>query len=375
MLTDHYLCSLLGNVAVISSVSFSALGNESDSEPVSENNDHGHSFYRNPEERREAGLGTPITDWLMISGLLELEREQARTNFIDGNTSTDKGNLVKTLQLGFDFKFSEFVEAELVIEAEDDDKSRLIIDEVLISWEWQEFGLTLGRYSPNFGEYYSHLITGPLLEFGETRANTVSIDYSFNEQVQIELFVLESEVDSSTHSNVFDWGMLLEWESEDESIRLGASYLSDIGESDEAFFDDFNHTYQDRVAAINAYALWGFESFEITAELLKTLQPINEFDDKFNQPEAFNFELAFYPTADSQLALRYETSDRLEDSPEKRYGVGVRWQLFNNINVAAEYLYAEYPVEVMQEQEDGEESEENSIDNEHQLALQISIEF
>jgi hypothetical protein len=360
---------------ILTCVSFRAESEQSNNQSAVASSDEGHHFYRNPEERREAGLGTAITDWLKISGLVELEREQARTHFIDGISSTEKGNLVKTLQLGFDFRFAEHVEAELVVEAEDDDKSRLIIDEVSISWEWDEIGLTVGRYSPNFGEYYSHLITGPILEFGETRANTVSIDYSFNEQLQIELFFLESEVDSSTKSNEFDWGMLLEWESEDESFRLGASYLSDIGESDEGFFYDFNSTYQDRIAALSAYALWGFDNVEITAEMVKTLTPIKEFDDKFNQPQAFNFELAFYPTADSQLALRYETSDQLEDSPEKRYGFGVRWQVFKNINVAAEYLVAKYPIEAMREGDESDESDENSIDDEYQLALQVSIEF
>lgn len=44
-----------------------------------EDNDPDNLFYKSPEERREAGLGQKINDWLTISALLEIEREQQRT--------------------------------------------------------------------------------------------------------------------------------------------------------------------------------------------------------------------------------------------------------------------------------------------------------
>lgn len=327
------------------------------------------TFYRTPEEKREAGLGTELTDWLVVSGLLEIEREQPRYELMNGSILRESVFTTKALQIGLDFSFSDNFEAEMVFEIEDEGKTRMKVDEAVIAWDWQDFGFTFGRYAPSFGEYYSHLVVSPMLEFGETRATTFTIDYSVKENLELSLFWLKSDVNSHAKSKNIDWGMALEWTSEDEAIRFGSSYLSDIAESDEGFFDDANNVYKQRVDAVSAYVFWGLEGYEFSAEMVKTLDQFVEFEHHINQPEAYNFEFAYFPMQELQIAFRYEMSRELEDMPEKRYGLGMRWLLFDNINIAADYLVGRYKaVEFADE-------DEELFKNDTTLAIQISIEF
>ena len=50
------------------------------------------------------------------------------------------------------------------------------------------------------------------------------------------------------------------------ALRVGVGYLSDLAESDERFLRAEGDRYIQRVSAWNAYALFGFDKFEITAE-------------------------------------------------------------------------------------------------------------
>ncbi|XOV81225.1 MAG: LbtU family siderophore porin [Aestuariibacter sp.] len=327
----------------------------------------GTQFYRSPEERREAGLGTQITDWLKVSGLIELEREQATFRLIDGVEFTEKEPLSKNIQLALDLTISEDLEAEVVLEVEKTDFTRSIVDEAAITWDIDEWSISAGMMSPSFGEYYSHLIVGPLLEFGETRAATLSVDYGLSDNWEIGAFIFRGQKGTQTNSGNIDWGLMTEWVNEDESMRFGLSYLSDLAESDENLLQEYEF-YQQSVDAISAYGFWGFEQFEITLEMVSALKAFQEFDAQQNKPKAYNAELAYYPSENLQLAIRYEISRELIDSPHTRIGMGVRWLAFPQMSIGIDYLYGEYNQII-------EDEEEVPIDHEHVLAAQISIEF
>ncbi|MDH3378587.1 MAG: hypothetical protein OEQ39_16800, partial [Gammaproteobacteria bacterium] len=77
-------------------------------------------IYRTPEERREAGLRHEITEWLSVSGLLELEDERQRNDFSDNQSRTEDQRAALTLQIGLDFTITQALRAEIILQAESD---------------------------------------------------------------------------------------------------------------------------------------------------------------------------------------------------------------------------------------------------------------
>ena len=72
-------------------------------------------IYSTPAERRDAGLGTEITEWLTASGLLEIETGNSRENY-SGRSDRRTSETDETLQLGLQLTFSETISSELVFE-------------------------------------------------------------------------------------------------------------------------------------------------------------------------------------------------------------------------------------------------------------------
>ena len=162
-----------------------------------------------------------MTDWLLFSGLVEIEKEYKKNNFSNGLERTEDGDIIPTVQIGLDFTFTDWLEAEFIYEAEYDRRFRDQIDEGLIALNLGKWGVNFGRQFPAFGEYYSHFVTGPLLEFGEIRKTSVIVDYSFNDQVEVSGFIFEGDIDKVGNYKENDWGLSFEYVSENEAIRFG----------------------------------------------------------------------------------------------------------------------------------------------------------
>ncbi len=326
-------------------------------------------IYRNPEERREAGVGRQLTDWLKVSGLLELEKEFIENNFSSNEKDKDYRRLVSTIQLGLDASIFDWLTAEVVFETENGDHHHSKIDEAFLNMEFDNFEIEVGKLTVPFGEYYSHFITGPLIEFGEARKDAAVVDYSFSESLEITGFVLKSEAKKLNRNNDYDWGAGINFSSESEALRLGIGYLSDLAESDERFLGDENDVYEKRVSAWNAYILAGFNKFELTAELVQANRGFTELDRNSDKPFAYNFELAYFPTYFTQLAVRMEQSDEFADQPRRQYGISGTWRFSKNVTVSAEYLHAEYKDDYILK------ANSEDLDDRDLIAAQLSIEF
>jgi hypothetical protein len=324
-------------------------------------------FYRTPEERREAGMGRELTDWLTVSGLLEIETAHAWDSFRGGEHDYEETE--ETLQLGFGLTLTETLGAELVFEYEaETGLSKL--DEGLLSYESEAWGAEAGRFYVPFGEYFSSFVIGPMLEFGETRVNALSVDYSWEDRAEVFAYVFESDVDKAGENNDKpDWGLGLELSSDDDAVKFGLNYISDIAESDEGLLEDFNNRYRSRVGGWNAYGIYGMEHSIVTAELVRADGKFDELDPEEDQPFAWNVELAWFPQPQYQIAVRLEHSDELADQPEWQYGVSVSWRIHKNINLVADYLYGDY--------KDGfvEDDKDNELRHRNLIAGQLAIEF
>ena len=333
-------------------------------------------IYRNPEERREAGLGRQITDWLQVSGLVEISKEYLEDNSRNGDKFREYDRPVTSLQLGLNFTFTDWLSAEVIFDSEYDFEAKS--DENQLTSEWEEafievslgeWDIQVGRLYVPFGEYYSYFATGPFLEFGETRGDGIVVDYSFNENFEISGFVFDSEVVRQNQDGSIDWGASLEYSSDDESIRGGLGYLSDLGESDERFLSEENDRYEKRVSAWNAYLLVGFEPFEFTAEYVKSNNRFREFDENEDRPEAFNIELAYFPASTLQFALRYEQSKEYADEPKHQYGISSTFAPIDHFTLTIEYLHGKYKRGFVEDDNDSD------LEDRDIVAIEASLEF
>lgn len=299
-------------------------------------------IYRNPEERREAGLGNQITEWLRFGGVVEIEKEWKK-NIIKGKDNLENPDPELAIELGFEVDYHDWLEAEVLFAIEENGRRHYQeLDEGLVGVNLGELGIKLGRLYVPFGVYYSHFVTGPLLEFGQTRGDALLMDYTFMDSVELAAYIFNSKVDRREDHNEIDWGVNFEYVSKDESIRMGVGYLSDLSESQDELLLDFNNNFLRRVPAWNVYALIGFSSFEMTAEVLRAAHTFKEFPKNANQPFAYNLELAYFPFQSIQFATRIEHSEELMDEPKWQYGISGTWALWENITVSADYLYGRY---------------------------------
>ena len=326
-------------------------------------------LYRSPSERREAGLHREVTEWLSISGLAEIETEHQDFDFAGGGSGGSDHTTTTTLQLGLDFSFTESIAAELVFEYEID-SGHALLDEGIVQYEGENFSIEAGRLYVPFGEYYSHFVTGPVLEFGETRGNALIVDYALTDSIDVFAFGIEGEAGKPGESGSrIDWGGGFEFASDDESILISAGYFSDMADTDEELLEDFDNRYRRRVGGINAHALIGGDGFEITAEYIGALQDFEELDDSEDRPWAANLEVAWFPLHDIMLAARIETSDEVPDAPELQYGLSASWLVGRHINIVVDYLYGEFANDFVFDDDD------NEIDSRHLLAAQLSLAF
>lgn len=325
-------------------------------------------IYSTPSERREAGLHRKLNDWLSVSGLVEVESVFDETSYRGGKADTHTDDTVTTLQLGLDFTLSETIGAEFVYEYEVDSGDS-VLDEGLLSFEGERLGLEAGRMYIPFGEYYSHFVTGPMLEFGETRGNALVLDVAVTGNLDVFAYGIGSEADEEGRSDAIDWGGGFELASDDEAYKAGINYFSDLAETDEQLLGDFNDVYEQRVPGLNAHLLLGFETFEVTAEYVGALRSFDELENDADRPRALNLEVAWFPLPYFEFAARFEASDELDDQPERQYGLSATWLIGRRINVAIDYLYGEYRNGFVFDDDD------NELQDRHQVAAQLSVLF
>ncbi len=328
-------------------------------------------IYRNPEERREAGLGRELTDWLRVSGLFETERENIKYKYQTDNTSpiTEEPGTVYTMQIGLDLQLSDWLDAQLVLESEYEVETHAQVDEAVLSAEFDSLGITLGRLNVPFGEYYSHFITDPILGISETRADTLIVDYSFFDSLELAAYLFENREKAAGDYSGNDWGVNLDFTSDQESIRLGLGYLSHLGSNSELITADIPDTEIQTASAWNMYALFGVSQFEVTTEYIKTNNKFLQVDNLPKHSTTYNFEFAYFLLNELQAALRYESSKEIVDQPNKQYGISITWRQGKYFLFSIEYLRGKYKSGTYFDESD------NEITGHRLIAGQIALEF
>ncbi len=298
-----------------------------------------------------------------LSGLIEAEASLA---YIEGGAEDDDLRL-STLQIGLQAKLTSWLGGHVIGLWKKDTTEPMVVDEAVLSLTspWQPGGLTpalhLGRQYLPFGRFESAMISDPLtLEFGETHSAAALLTLT-GERWSASTGVFEGSVDNGDEG-LDSWVLAVET-SPREGVTLGASWISDLAESDAELVQD-EGIYRDGVPGWSAFVALQQGDFGLTAEYLvalssfKTAQVDAGGDLTGRRPQAWNLELLWQPTDKVQLATRYEKSIDYQ-ADVRRFGATATYGLCNYALLAVEYLHADAAGD----------------DQTHTVTAQLAVEF
>jgi len=317
----------------------------------------------------EPGVLGSLGEFVTLHGLLEVEATLAKPE--GGDEASDL--TLATAQLSLETRLNDRVGGHLIllfeeVEGEDDD---LTVDEAVLSLSaprpllGQRAALQLGRMYLPFGRFASAMISDPLtLELGETR-NTAALVALEGELWTLSAGVFNGATDTAGDNNSIDsWVASLEVTPR-ENLAFGASYLSDLAESDIELVQDAT-LYGSSVDAASAFLSAQCGTFGFTAEYLAALDRFDAplvaagADLTGRRPSAWSLELDWQPLERLQLATRYEQAHDFQDDL-RRYGATASYGLYEHVVVGLEYLCA-----------DAKLAEDDPV---HQVTAQLALEF
>jgi len=325
-------------------------------------------LYRTNAERREVGAKREITSWLTASGLLEIDALREEFRLEKSRDMQIERVVAATVQLDLVASPWERLKGELVVEY-DTESDQLVAEEVIASLEMEPWELEGGiQYLP-FGVYISHFPSGPLLEFGETRAKAATLSYGLDERLDLALSLYKGRTRKvGTDAPGGNWAMGMEvWPL--ESLAFGLSYQSNLADSDVRLLSEEDNRYRRKVPGLSGYLIWVQRQFEVTFEALGALHPFRVLPPEIDQPRAWNLEFAHFPWPDFEWALRIEGSRELEDEPELRYGAALTWSLQRRASFTLEYLHGRFKSRFAANDED------EFYDHVNQFGAQLSFAF
>jgi hypothetical protein len=306
----------------------------------------------NIRERRATVTAEPLAPLTMnlgsirftLSGLLEVE---AGLVHIEGGEEEDDLRL-STVQLGLDAEFTPWLRGHVIGLWEEDATEPMVVDEAVLSLTspWSVGGhspaLHLGRQYLPFGRFDSAMISDPLtLELGETHTTAVLLTLD-GAVWNAALGTFTGAVDAGDNG-LDSWVLAIE-ATPREGITLGASWISDLAESDAGLVAD-ERLYRDDVPGWSAFLALQHGDVALTAEYLaavkrfKTEQVEAGEDLTGRRPQAWNLELAWQATEQLQVAGRYEEALDYQ-ADVRRYGATLSYGLCDFALLAFEYLHA-----------------------------------
>jgi hypothetical protein len=280
-----------------------------------------------------------------------------------------------------DAKIAEHVDGHVMFKWEEDD---LFVDEGFITLAGSEdfpAYLIAGRQYIPFGYFDSHFITDPVtLDLGETNEGAAVAGYRFGgEMVDIAVGAFNGRVKEIGQDDEIANFMGAVVVSPVENIMFGASYTSNLAAAN-SFSEQVTDLDGDGATDNITSFVGGYAAF-VTVSFLDRFKVIGEYvaaadefeagelydatDIKKRQPEAWNLELGFAVSDAWEIAVKYEGSEdgdagSGEFLPESQYGAVVNWGLFENTNLALEYLHGEF---------------ENDFQETDNITMQLAIEF
>jgi hypothetical protein len=300
--------------------------------------------YRTREEKREAGLNRELAPWLHFSTVMESEFNKEKTYFThrdSAKNSAKNGSIDPAMQLNLTATPHDNLEAEIIVEYTNDHRDPLL-DELLLSWQGERLTFITGRYYVPFGENSSNFNTDPLLEFSQTRADVLQLEYDHDDQWEVALYGFHGKARSVRSNSAWNWGINAETKLLDEHVTLGTGYISNLADANFQPLVDSGNRYQKAVAGWNLYLLGEWNRLGFSLEQTTSLAHFHELEFHEDRPSAFNAEVVYFLHHTLELGFRYEGANELADAVFKRHGIELTWRPNNRLNITTDYLQGDF---------------------------------
>jgi len=327
------------------------------------------------KEEEGVGLLSGLAEKIEVSGAVEAEVSYLKSKPKGEDEENESDISLSTVEFGLDIDINEYTKAHLLWLWEEGE-GPVDLDEGIITLGGTgtfPVYLSVGKLYVPFGNFETHFVSDPLtLEIGETRESAVVVGYA-NDLMETSFGFFNGDIDKANSDNVIENYVAsvvfnpLSGKSKDIVLSLGASYISNIADSNGLEEESTTDNVEDYIGGFNTFLSIGFKNFTLEAEYLTATDEFEAGELNFAsmevRPRAYNIELAYEINDKWEVAGKYEGSKVTDDIenflPEKRYGVATSYALFKNTTLSWEYLQGEY---------------ENG-DKEDGVTLQLAVEF
>ena len=288
------------------------------------------------------GTAWSESDAYRLGGVVEVEAGFVNEDDPAEGDSSDIA--LATVEIGLDATINKNVEAHMLLLYEDGEEFTVDEGTITISDKLGYF-ITVGKMYLPFGVFNSHFISDPLtLELGETNETALMIGYT-KDMIELSVGLFNGNVDEAGEDDKIDDYVASLTVTPVEGISFGASYISDISDTDAeitvAFGNVSSQGNTEVVAGYSAFISASLGPVTLEAEYLAAAEEFDTADiTTEDQPSTFNVELAYAISEAAELALRYESAD--DFGVETQYGIAYSRELYENTSFALEYIAGEY---------------------------------
>ena len=245
---------------------------------------------------------------------------------------------MSTAELGVAAEIHDWVGAEAVLLY--DDEEELNVDTAILTIGPPDgpWSFTAGQYTLPFGTYETNLVSDPMpLEIGETGETAVEFGVEF-EGVQGSVFAFNGANDRGGDDRISSFGAAAGWsvEYEDSAFGVNASWINDLGESDNL------EEIADGDKRVAGWTASGFASLGGVSVLGEYLTAAREFREVGAEPSSYALEVAYEFEVGGKGVTAAASYQRSEEAialelPESSYLVGLSVDLVEGVALGVEW--------------------------------------
>jgi hypothetical protein len=339
----------------------------------------------------------PSDQIIVLSGTLEVEVQNYKRKFDDSEMKQEKENdsALATVEIGIDAELNPSVQGHVLLLWEEGETENIndFMDEGTITIANPDrcpYSLTAGKMYLPFGSFESNFISDPMtLELGEINDTAVHIGYQ-KDSVDISLGVFNGDVNRTGKDNEIDSyfaNMSMTYAYGSYTTAFGISYISNLADTDglEGAIDPDAEELE-RPSFIDGMGIFmkvDMNAWFLSAEYLGAIDDFVKgyfIDSAINssgsiRPNTYNVEFGWQTRKKALMSLKYEKSKDMEinenfNLPEKRYGVCLSYELYEDVSLSFEYLHEKYEREYLHANDEIPNRGKNEI-----ITAQLAISF
>jgi len=330
-----------------------------------------------------------IEDTIHIHGLLEFGGAYRSVDMNVGGHEQDSDLAMTTVELGIAAEVNDWVSAEIALLYEDptfgdNGDANFEVDTAIITIANPDVTpgfLMAGKMFVPFGALLEHFPNDPLIHaplallLGETNEKALLIGAEL-EGFTVSAYVFNGDVEEGDGDNViesygFDANYAFEDEAQDLDMLVGASYISNIAESD-GLEEALTGTIESYTPGAAVYFHVGLQGFFFDAEYMTATEDFGVGELNMGtasaKPEVWNLEAGYNYNwwRNLEITLKVAGSDDCEGLgfPRERYGINFNQEIFDDTVFSVGYMYDYY-----------DKDDTNNRNTQDLVFSQIAVEF